>query len=336
MTNDTGIKTLIKILNLKRRNDLAMLLRGCKSYINESGQYGTYLFSVLSSFVILSPVEEYYKLKGLPKEDKNLLKQLVLDIYPPQEHSPEIIAVEFRILQEEDSNNIQQNLRNSLKIFLSYSTNDRYLAGKIKNYLQYYGFEVFLAHEDINPSEEWQDIIKQNLEVTDILIPILTKYFEHSDWTDQESGIALVKAGLIIPLNINGTIPYGFLNKYQALKFQDDKIEISCNKILTTILEKYPYRERLFKSLLKSFRESENFEEAKIKSQILINLDLNEKQVLEILKVSINNKQIYGSFGAQSNLALLTNKYKDRLADIVNELNIKIKEHRISLGGGNE
>ncbi|HIH44794.1 MAG TPA: toll/interleukin-1 receptor domain-containing protein, partial [Candidatus Methanoperedenaceae archaeon] len=62
----------------------------------------------------------------------------------------------------------------SLRIFLSYSTNDKVIAGSLKTLLELMGFEVFLAHEDIEPSVEWQEEIKDNLDKCDIFIPLLT------------------------------------------------------------------------------------------------------------------------------------------------------------------
>jgi len=69
MSNE-DINLLIKILNLKKHQDLANLLRGSSSDISESSQYGTYLFSVISTFIIYSPLEKYYKLRQIKEDDR--------------------------------------------------------------------------------------------------------------------------------------------------------------------------------------------------------------------------------------------------------------------------
>jgi hypothetical protein len=79
-----------------------------------------------------------------------------------------------------------------MKIFLSYSHLDKRLAGKIKKYLLQYGVKVFLAHDDIEPSEEWADKILEELRDCHVFMPILTKHFNKSNWTDQETGCALI------------------------------------------------------------------------------------------------------------------------------------------------
>ena len=76
-------------------------------------------------------------------------------------------------------------------IFLSYATDDRRLAGGIKDGVEVYGFRVFLAHEDLVPSEEWQQRIRAELRRCDVFIPLISENFRPSDWTDQEAGYAL-------------------------------------------------------------------------------------------------------------------------------------------------
>ncbi|HLE82428.1 MAG TPA: hypothetical protein VJA25_14335, partial [Dehalococcoidia bacterium] len=44
----------------------------------------------------------------------------------------------------------------SLRVFLSYYHADRILAGRVRTELERFGIRVFVAHDDINPSQEWQ------------------------------------------------------------------------------------------------------------------------------------------------------------------------------------
>jgi hypothetical protein len=74
--------------------------------------------------------------------------------------------------------------------FLSYSHNDRQLAGSTKGALDYYGFECSLAHEDLLPSQEWQDEILGKLISCEVFFPLLTQNSRSSMWTDQETEIA--------------------------------------------------------------------------------------------------------------------------------------------------
>ena len=92
------VATLKKLLESRGHNDLAMLIEGCTSEVEESSQYGSYLFSVISTFWIYAPPEKIEKLEQISEKDKNLLLELVKKIYPLKKRSPEIEKIEFRVL----------------------------------------------------------------------------------------------------------------------------------------------------------------------------------------------------------------------------------------------
>jgi hypothetical protein len=95
---DEDVEKIRKILEHRRRQDLAELLSGSTSKIQESGWYSNdYYCSRLSTFEILSPIENYEKLKKLSEEDKKEILNAVLEIHPPKDNSPEIVNLEFYV-----------------------------------------------------------------------------------------------------------------------------------------------------------------------------------------------------------------------------------------------
>jgi hypothetical protein len=95
-----------------------------------------------------------------------------------------------------------------VRVFLSYSTLDKHLAGRVKWHFRGVGFSVFLAHEDLEPSDEWLRCIKTELKKCNVFIPLITSNFRLSPWTDQETGFAIsreksTKKCLILPLLVN-------------------------------------------------------------------------------------------------------------------------------------
>jgi len=121
--------------------------------------------------------------------------------------------------------------------FISYQTKDKWVAGKLKKILGEYGIDTFLAHEDINVSEEWRVKILEELTKADIFICILSKNFLQSFWCLQESGIAAFRSDLtVIPISIDGTIPVGFIGNIQCAKMQPDSITI--NDLLPGLLKR--------------------------------------------------------------------------------------------------
>lgn len=58
-----------------------------------------------------------------------------------------------------------------MRAFLSYQTDDKAVAGAIKQLLDLLSAESFLAHEDIEVSAEWRLVIIQELMAADLFIP---------------------------------------------------------------------------------------------------------------------------------------------------------------------
>ena len=61
MNND--IINLIKKLRDKKCNDLADLLKGCRSSTEETTQYGSYHNQFISGFIIYAPPDKYRELQ---------------------------------------------------------------------------------------------------------------------------------------------------------------------------------------------------------------------------------------------------------------------------------
>ncbi len=105
----------------------------------------------------------------------------------------------------------------SPRIFISYSHIDKKIAGDIKSALNEIQAPCFLAHEDIQVSEEWRAKILEELQGCNVFIPLLSKSFRESAWAPQEIGAISVREGvLVIPLSVDGTVPFGFINHIQS------------------------------------------------------------------------------------------------------------------------
>jgi len=201
-----------------------------------------------------------------------------------------------------------------VKVFLSYSAEDKEIAREIKRFLERFEMEVFLAHEDIEPSSDWEEVIIEQLKACDVFIPILTENFRSSQWTDQETGFALSRQIPIIPINIS-VKPYGFISKYQAFPFNEDDIYKSCVGIMKIISRKLALGKELANSLIEVFGSSDGFIDAGKNSELLLEfLPLfTIRQKNRILKVAASNGQIYYSYKAKANLREFIRICKDDL-----------------------
>lgn len=179
-------------------------------------------------------------------------------------------------------------------IFLSYSHDDRFLAGQIKNRLVAMSLEVFMAHEDIQPSVEWQEEIFKQLKNCNVFIPLFSSNFTKSKWTDQETGIAFGFEKIIVPVSLDDTMPYGFIGKYQTLKCKND-IPETCKMIFQTIIRK-PIGENLKNNLIESLGTSSDYITSNDLAKILVDCaPFTEQQINELVYWFLVNDQVSGA-----------------------------------------
>jgi hypothetical protein len=101
------------------------------------------------------------------------------------------------------------------RLFLTHVSTQKSVAHNLKESLEPYYVSCFVAHDDIEPTREWQDEIEEALRAMDALAALLSPDFHTSSWTDQEVGFAVGSGRLVIPLRF-GLDPYGFIAKYQG------------------------------------------------------------------------------------------------------------------------
>src|SRR5262245_2147597 len=114
-------------------------------------------------------------------------------------------------------------------VFLSYQTKDKHVAGKVASFFTSVGADVFLAHENIKVTVQWQDEILKNLRQMDIFVAILSENYCNSDYCLQESGIAVHRSRdvTVAPLSLDGSVPPGFMAHIQAGKLDEKSIDRS-------------------------------------------------------------------------------------------------------------
>jgi hypothetical protein len=103
-----------------------------------------------------------------------------------------------------------------IRIFLSHTHAHRSQAAVLATELNRSAFSCFVAHDAIEPSRQWQQVIEMALRTCDVLLAYVTSDFTESKWTDQEVGWALGRELVVISIKA-GADPYGFFGSYQAV-----------------------------------------------------------------------------------------------------------------------
>lgn len=130
-----------------------------------------------------------------------------------------------------------QGWRNGyFRMFISHITSRKKQASNLKNALEEFGITSFVAHEDINPTKEWQKEIQKALNSMDCMSAMLYDGFHQSNWCDQEVGIALGRNVTVLPLLPDGD-PYGFLGEFQGVKIKGMYPDALAKKIFNILCD---------------------------------------------------------------------------------------------------
>jgi hypothetical protein len=125
-----------------------------------------------------------------------------------------------------------------MEIFVSYSHKDKDLAGKIGKLLDRAGQTPFLAHDDIKPTEDWEEEIKKRLNTCSALVAVITPNFVGSAYANQEVGFTMGKGKAVIPLRLGESELPGFVKSSQAIPDSETKLDDAIGAIVQTAEEK--------------------------------------------------------------------------------------------------
>lgn len=192
-----------------------------------------------------------------------------------------------------------------LSIFISYSSSDKKAAGLLKSYItSFAGFSCFLAHEDIMPSQNWEDKILTKLRDSDLFVPLISETSSFSPYVNQEIGMALALQKPIIPLKIFHTNPFGFISKIQALPCNiltsDYLVKITNQLFLLTIKDPsfIHIKDKAIYSLSLALLNSSSFKNSRIIMAICIeclhHISLSSAQINLLHKSIESNNQVNG------------------------------------------
>jgi hypothetical protein len=215
------------------------------------------------------------------------------------------------------------------KIFISYSTHDKEIAGALKEYLEENGgIECFIAHDDIVHGSEWGKEIIYNLESSDYFMPLQTEHFTTSFWCQQEAGFAFAKGIKIIPLipDVGGADPVGFYKRFQGFKIITNDLRKSVKIwLIKEGIIADDNSEEVEKRII-VFAASDSFREAGENARSLLELQehLTRGDILRIVEITLKNDQIKHSFDAQGLLKKFFMKYasiipKDQIEEFLNQ-----------------
>lgn len=131
-----------------------------------------------------------------------------------------------------------------LKLFVSHLSKDRRLVSCLKSALGGWGVSCFIAHQDIEPTREWQSEIETALATMDVLVAVLEPGFRESEWTDQEVGYAFGRGVDVVPL-LFGIDAYGFAGRIQGIQAKSKLPTAVAEELALVLLRKPRHRKQM-------------------------------------------------------------------------------------------
>jgi len=178
---------------------------------------------------------------------------------------------------------------------LSHLASFKVQTSHLQTALRKFAISSFVAHEDIEPTKEWQNEIESGLKTMDALAAILMPGFQESKWCDQEVGVAVGRDILIIPIR-KGLDPYGFIGKYQGIQAQGKKIGEVAEAIFETLVKSPKTKNKILIALSGAVSNATSEEEAIEKIEIFKSLNGVPSDILDNLKQQVSeNKRLIES-----------------------------------------
>lgn len=195
------------------------------------------------------------------------------------------------------------------RLFISHLSTERKRAALLQEALLPFGISAFVAHNDIEPTLEWQSQIEAALATADSLVALLHPTFHESKWTDQEIGFAMGRGLPIFAVRL-GQDPYGFIGRFQAFTGKGKSAAGLAEELFNAYRKHKQTQTRMGEVLVSLFEDSDSFAEAKQRVGYLEGLEVWDSSFIPRIKNAVKaNSQVSGSWHVPERVEKLAKKW---------------------------
>jgi TIR domain len=194
------------------------------------------------------------------------------------------------------------------RLFLSHKAEYKEGAGELKRELKTLGLSCFVAHDDIQPTREWQIEIERALHSMEALVALMTSGFSNSNWTDQEVGMAMGRGVPVVSVDL-GQTPYGFIGKYQAVKGAGKTSEALASELVRLLVANPRTKRKVVDAMLLRFENAWSYDHAKSLFRFLEAIENPPEDFMERIERAFReNDQVSDSYVVQNGMPRLRHR----------------------------
>lgn len=184
--------------------------------------------------------------------------------------------------------------KQKLNVVICCSVKDEKIGAAVKEILATLEIGSFVAHDGSDLPEKVTKRIIGELGEFNAFIPLLSTNFKNSDYCSQELGVAYFKKLLIIPLSLDGTIPYGFISGFRSYPISGNNVPMGF--IMKLIADQYPTADITGK-LINALKEVKSIELAEDIMKTLVPYfdKLSDEEISSVIDISIENNHVPAS-----------------------------------------
>ena len=253
--------------------DVAEVISGAKFDVVETTEYWGNIYE--HDLVLLVPdhLMEKIPLDDQKKIESQLAKDLNKAAASVQDESVSSVGFEYSD-EDEYISDVLPDTRSAshsydrlwrpktIRAFISHSDAAKKYANQLASELDMHGISSFVAHDAIEPDEDWQDEIELALQSMDVMLAFITDDFFESAWTNQEIGYALARKIPIISIKVGRQDPAGFIRNRQAIHGTIHNIGFVALQARNTLKKRLLRSARYRECTLYRFMDARSFKEA--------------------------------------------------------------------------
>ena len=195
------------------------------------------------------------------------------------------------------------------RLFITHIARNKAAAESIRQALLPHWVAAFVAHSQIRPTKEWLNEILVALNTADALVALMYRGYHSSNWTDQETGIAIGRGLLVVPVSF-GETPYGFVGRYQAVQGRGKSWDELAQDLYQILLTHDQTKRAMASALVSRLSDSPSFDDAKHNMTLLSRVNYWDSRLTQRAHAAVQtNDQVSEAWGVPQSIERLISKW---------------------------